>query len=167
MPDPRIHHRKAQRVEGEILWYLLFYNTISGLLFILITTSLGIYDLSEDTISIIITSEFLNLIFIIFIVSLITSIVGRFIAFFTLKFIFSYYNKPMKRFGELQKGVNKIGMVYLVSTLISSVLFAFGAIAILENMIYDKPTIFTLFATYLILKMTIFVIVKSFFNLKL
>lgn len=73
----------------------------------------------------------------------------------------------MKRFGELQKGVNKIGMVYLVSTLISSVLFAFGAIAILENMIYDKPTIFTLFATYLILKMTIFVIVKSFFNLKL
>lgn len=168
MPDPnRIHHRKAERVEGEILWYLVFYNTISGLLFILITNSMGIYELKEDSISIILTSDFLFLIFAIFVVSLITSIVGRIIAFFTLKFIFNRYNKNMKRFGEINKGMNKIGMVYLVSTLITALLFALGAVAILENLIYDKTTVLTLFATYLILKITVYILVKLFFNFKL
>lgn len=168
VPDPtRIHHRKAQRVEGEILWYLVFYNTISGLLFILITTSMGIYELKEDTISIILTSDFLFLIFAIFVVSLITSIIGRIVAFFTLKFIFTQYGKNMKRFGEINTGMNKIGMVYIISTLITTILFAFGAVAILENVIYDKTTVLTLFATYLILKITVYILVKLFFNFKL
>lgn len=166
--NPRIQHRKPEkRVEGEILIYALFHNTLSGLLFILITTSMGIYELRVDNISILLTSQFLSMIFTIFVVSLITGIIGRFFAFFTLKFIFSYCNKPMKKFGEINRGINKIGMVFLVSTLITSFLFALGIIAILENMIYDKTTILTLFATYLIIKITVFMTVKIFFNLKL
>ena len=146
------HRRYDERLEGESLAYFAFHNLISGGLFLFITTASGIWSMRRTSILSIFTSEFVELIFYLFIIYLATGLFGRFSAFFIMKYALKYDGKIMKKFKELNKGMNRLGVVWVLSIFISSVIFSLGIIVLLQDAIYGKDTVFTLIGTYCMIR---------------
>ena len=154
------HRRYDERVEGENLYYFALHNMISGSLFLIITALSGIWEIRQTNILNLFTSEFIELVLVLFAIYLLTGITGRITAFFLMKYLLKANDKVMKKFWDANKGINKIGMVWLLSILLSSLIFAFGIIALLQNAIYDENTFFTLIGTYLIVRLIVYLFFK-------
>ncbi len=154
------HRRYGERVEGENLYYFTLHNMISGSLFLLITGLSGIWEVKTTNLFNLFTSEFIELIFYLFTIYLVTGILGRVTAFFLMKYLLKMNEKIMKKFWNINKGINKLGVVWLISILISSFIFALGIVALLQNAIYDKDTVFTLIGTYIIVRVIVYLSIK-------
>lgn len=154
------HRRYSDHLEGENLIFFAFHNLISGSLFLFITTFSGIWSLRRTSIFSLFTSEFIELIFWLFFIYLATGLFGRFTAFLIMKYTLKYNGKVMKKFKEINKGANKIGVVWVLTILVSSVIFALGIIALLQDAIYGKDTFFTLVGTYCIVRFLVYISFK-------
>lgn len=84
-----------------------------------------------------------------------------------MKYIAKANNKTIKKFWEINTGMNKLGVVWVLTIIVSSVIFAFGIVALLQDAIYDENTIFTLIGTYLIIRLLIFLFLKMLAYFKL
>ncbi|MHA1502436.1 MAG: hypothetical protein ACTSSB_11350 [Candidatus Heimdallarchaeota archaeon] len=161
------HEKKYtnRRVQGDSLYYFCFHNLISILLFFLFALNLKLFESQSDEISQILSIGYVQLLFMIFGISLLCGILGRIIAYILLKMVFK--NKPIKTFGEFNQGINKISMSYLLSTFVSAVIFSIGAFAILQNVLFDEESLFTLMATYIIIKIGVYLATRMFSSFKL
>ena len=158
----RSRDQKTERASGDLLLYFIAHNLISVLFFFTLTMSLGIYIGREMSFELIFSIEFLELtLFQIFPLSILSSILGRIGAFYTMRAYHNYYkNRATKRWSELNKGINKIGLKFVITALITSFFYAIGVIVILSNLVFDETTLLPLMLIYFILKITTYFVVR-------
>lgn len=77
-----------------------------------------------------------------------------------MKYLMKANGKTIKKFFEINTGMNKLGVVWVLNVITSSVIFAFGIVALLQDAIYDENTVFTLIGTYLMIRLFMFLFFK-------
>jgi len=158
MPDPRDKSQKKHdkfRVEGERTYYFIIRSLIAGTLFLIITSFTEIWQVNIVDLSVFFTSAFIELILWLFLIYFFTGITARILTFHILKYVFRWNSKSINTFWDINKGMNKMGIKWLISILIKSILFAFGIVGLLQNVIFDKSTFFTLVGTYVIVEVVV------------
>jgi len=159
------YKKREGRSEGDQMIYYLLHSVISSFLFIMLAIYLNFFRLKSDTMNFIFSVDFLMTILAIFIVSIITNFFGRIVAYLVLQLI--YRRTATKTFLELNStGLNKLGIRYLVATLIASLLFTTGMVYILQLKIFGEDTIVSLILTYILIKIFIFILTKFLIGVK-
>ena len=164
--------QKTERVTGDALSYFILHNLISVGFFFLFTVGLEVYEISNIEIGELFTLEFFRefwsmVIFDVFCFSVVSSIIGRSSAFLLIRGYFSVRNKKrkkqktMKRWTELNSGINKFNLVvFLVTAFLTSIVFSIGIIATLNYKIFDESSLLTLVVIYSMFKIGIYFVVK-------
>ena len=175
MKKSREDTEKTERASGDLLWYFLLHNLISVLFFFVFTILMGIYVSLIDiygfswvqVIGYLINRDFWELVvFQIFPISVISSVLGRIAAFYCIKGYYKYRDRKAKviratkRWSELNKGINRIGIKFLITSLITSFIYAFGMVSILSNIIFNQVAFLPLLVVYSMLKIGVFYFVK-------
>lgn len=161
--------QKTERVTGDALLYFFLHNLISVFFFFLFTVRLEIYDGTNVSVAFLFTLEFWEMvIFQILLFSIVSSIIGRITAFMLMKAYFKYgAKKSMKRWTELNTGINRFSLViFLLTALITSIVYSLGIIAILQDRIFSENTLLTLIFTYILFKTGVFFVVRWFIGSK-
>lgn len=166
--------RKSGRVEGDLLTYFIAHNIISVFFFFVFTVYFGIYIGKERLISFVFQKEFWEMtIFQVFPIGIVSSIIGRITAYYIMKLYYDRKNrrrkmkKSMKRWNELNSGINRLGLAFFLAMLITSIIFSLGLIGILQFMIFNEKTLLTLIAIYIGVKIATFYLVSWFVGTKL
>jgi len=165
---------KSERVEGDLLTYFVLHNLISVIFFFLITVRLGIYVGRERLIGFVFQKEFWEMtIFQVFPIGVISSFIGRITAYYIMKGYHNYknrkkkINKSMKKWSELNKGINRLGLAFFISALITSTIYSLGVISVLQFAIFSEETLLTLIIVYIGIKIGTFYFVQWLVGTKL
>ena len=157
----------SERASGDLLGYFILHNMISVFFFFVFTISVGIYVGQDITLGYVVSSEFWELtVFRIFPLSVISSIVGRVTAFYVIKGYYKYVDRNrrvkrvMKRWSEMNKGINRMGIKFLITALITSFFYSTGVIMLLTYMVFDETTLLPLVLIYSVLKFSTFFFVR-------
>lgn len=166
---PKQKKERAERVKADNILYFFLHNILSVFLFFIISIQFNLYNLeTNDSFSILISGDFWIVVFEIFIFSIISGIISRIVVFFGLRIYFYYYrNKVMKTWTSLNKGWNKISIAFFISSFITAILYVIGFLQILQNSIFSEATLLTLIGAYAILKVSVFIIVRTITEIKL
>ena len=158
--------KRYKRFEGDQLIYYIIHSIIATFIFIFIALQLDFFSLKENTIEYLFTWRFLSLIFIVFLWSLISSLIARVIGYFLLLGI--YKHSIPRSFFELNlRGINRLGLRYILAQFIIAILWSIGAMTILQNQIFGtNEDVFTLIIMYVVIKFTIFIITKLMIDVK-
>jgi len=165
-----IRRESPKRMEGDNIIYFMIHNSISFVAFFFIAWNLNLFDVGDDSISYLISMEFLRLLLLIFGLSLICSLlIGRILGYGILWIIFNFgLKKKVRTFWHLNThGMNEINLSYLISTILSSLMFAVGALFVLENKLFGENTLFSLIITYILIKIIIYLFTRVFSTIKL
>lgn len=169
----REHVESSERASGDLFGYFLLHNLISVLFFFWFTLGLGIYVERDFTLVYIISSEFWELtIFQIFPISLISSILGRITAFYGIKGYYRYRDRKTKirratkRWSEMNRKINRMGLRFLITALLTSFIYSFGMVAMLSYAVFDETTLLPLMVIYFVLKVGIYLSVRWFVGSK-
>ena len=164
----RNRRRYRERVTGEGIWYFLVHNMISIVLFFMLTIGFSLYGKKDSNIAFLFDIEYWKLVLIIFGILLMSGVMARILAYVFLWLFFKYARKRiMRKFGDLNTGINKISFPFLITSLIAAVIYSLGVVLILQQAIFSQQTFWTLVMTYIIIKITIFLIVKLVTQFKL
>ena len=160
--------KKVTRASGDAILYFCFHNAISLIFFFVLTINLDIYSGTDLMIVYVFSRDFWYMALLqVFPVLILSSIIGRLTAFITINLYCNYKERPMKRWSELNNGINKIGIVFIITALITSIVYSLGLIVLLQNAIFDEETLITLVASYMGLKLLTFIIIRWFVGSKL
>ena len=176
--DPEYQYRykkpkKSKRIEGDEFWYFLLHNVYSSLIFGISGYILGIFEYNFSNWWDFLTLVFFDALIYVMFLMILCGLAGRGLAYITLKIIFERKRKDgttrvMKKIGELQSGINKLASwSYIISILLSAFIFTLGIFPILESRIFGTSTFTTIVWTYLIVKVSIFLIVIFISNFKM
>jgi len=157
----------SERASGDLLVYFILHNMISVFFFFVFTVSMGIYVEQSLTLGYVFSKEFLELTtFQIFPISVISSIIGRITAFYAIKAGYAYddrkrrIKRSMKRWSELNEGINKMGLKFLITALITSFFYSLGIVALLSYLVFDETTLLPLIIIYSGLKISTYFFVR-------
>ena len=168
-------HGKSERASGDLLWYFITHNLISVTFFFLFSMSMGVYIEQGkvfgytwiQVLEYVFSKEFLELtVFQIFPLSVVSSILGRITAFYLLRGYYAYRDRKskmkraMKRWSELNKGINRMGIKFLITALITSFIYSLGIISMLSYAIFDENTLLPLIVIYTSLKIGTYFFVR-------
>ena len=134
---------------------------------------LGIFEYSFTSWLDFLTLVFFEALIYVMFLMVLCGLIGRGLAYITLKLIFERKRKDrttrvMKKIGEINTGINKIvSFAYIISILLSAFIFTLGIFPILESRIFGTSTFTTIVWTYLIVKVSIFLIVVFISNFKM
>ncbi len=157
----RNRRRYRERVTAEGLWYFILHNIMSIVIFFILTISFELYGEKNSDIAFLFDIEYWKLVFTIFSILLISGIFSRIFSYIFLVIFFKYARKRiMRKFGDLNTGVNKIGFPFLITALIAAIAYSLGVVLILQQAIFSQQTFWTLVATYVIIKIVIFLSIK-------
>jgi len=169
----RDYVESGERASGDLFGYFLLHNLISVWFFFVFTIGLGIYTERDVTFVYFFSSEFWELtIFQIFPISVISSILGRITAFYGVKGCYKYMDrnrkvkKPTKRWSEMNRGINRMGLRFLITALLTSFIYSLGIIILLSYSIFNEATLLPLMLIYFSLKVTIYLFVRWFVGSK-
>lgn len=157
----------SERVSGDLVGYFLLHNLISVFFFFVVTIALGIYTEQNvlfgynwtQIIEYVISSEFWELtVFQIFPISILTSIFGRITAFLSIKGYIKYRDRNLKvkratkRWSELNQKINRMGIKFIITALITSFFYTVGIVSLLSQFVFDEITLLPLIVVYSVLK---------------
>lgn len=170
----RSYLESSERASGDLFGYFLLHNLISVLFFFWFTMSLGIYVERDFMFGYFISSEFWELtIFQIFPLSVISSLLGRVTAFYSIKGYYKYIERKTKikrttkRWSEMNRKINRMGLRFLITALLTSFIYSVGMITMLSYAIFDETTLLPLMVIYFGLKVGIYLSVRWFVGSKL
>jgi len=170
----RNYIESSERASGDLFGYFLLHNLISVLFFFWFTMSLGVYIERDFTFVHAISSEFWELtIFQIFPLSVISSILGRVTAFYSIKGYYKYKDRKKKikrttkRWSEMNTKINRMGLRFLITALLTSFVYSVGMITMLSYAVFDETTLLPLVLIYFGLKVGIYLFVRWFVKSKL
>jgi len=163
----RDYVESGERASGDLFGYFLLHNLISVWFFFVFTIGLGIYIERDVTFGYVISSAFWELtIFQIFPISVISSILGRITAFYGVKGCYKYMDRnrkvkrTMKRWSEMNRGINRMGLRFLITALLTSFVYSIGMIIMLSYAVFDETTLLPLMIVYFSLKILIYFSVR-------
>ncbi len=170
----RAYLESSERASGDLFGYFLLHNMISVFFFFVFTIGLGIYTERDMTFVYVISSEFWELtIFQIFPLSVISSILGRIIAFYSIKGYYKYMDRKKKvkrttkRWSEMNTKINRMGLRFLITALLTSFIYSVGMITMLSYAVFDETTLLPLVVIYFCLKIGIYLFSRWFVKSKL
>ena len=170
----RNYTEKGERISGDLFGYFMAHNLISMLFFFAFTIGLGIYGIKQElTFAYFISSGFWQLtIFQVFPCILISGIIGRITAFYSIKGYVRWGDRKgksrrtTKRWSELNRGINRMGLRFLITALITSIIYTAISISLLSYMIFDEKALLPLMVTYFGIKTAIYLGVRWFVGSK-
>lgn len=149
---------------GDKNLYFLFHNLLSvGIFYYLV----GIYSIVPYYYLFnIITPNFLQNVGLVFVFSLVSAIFSRVLIFIFLKRVFFKYivkGSKVRRWDDLNQGINKMDGTWILAIFFSSLAFMIGATFLLDAMLFSNSenNLFTLMISYLIIKIVIIIIVRK------
>lgn len=161
------HSGKSERVTGDLIWYFALHNLISVGFFFFFTIGLDLYMGQDLMLSDLFSKEFWELVILqIFPLSIISSLIGRASAYLSINGFIKLKNrkrrvkKSTKRWSELNRGINRLGLVFFITALITSVIYSLGLVGILQYAIFSEETLLTLIMVYIGLKIGTFYLVR-------
>ena len=164
----------SERASGDLFGYFLLHNLISVLFFFVFTIGLGVYTEQDFIFVYFISSEFWELtIFQIFPLSVFSSILGRITAFYSIKGYYKYRDRKTKvrratkRWSEMNRGINRMGLQFLITALLTSFVYSVGMVTMLSYAVFDETTLLPLMVIYFGLKVGIYLFVRWFVKSKL
>ena len=162
--------KRAERINGDLLLYFCLHTIFSVLFFFILTVGvfkIYINKIEDVTFGFIFSEDFWGLVFKIFGMYIISTIIGRGTAYYIINAYFKKQKgKAMKRWGELNSRINKIGLVLIISAFLTSVFYAVGIIIILQDKIFNENSLLTLIATYILFKLGVYFAVRWFVGAK-
>lgn len=159
--EEKVKYEKIKkRGEADRMIYYVLHTSIATLLFILIAMRLDFFSLTSDNISYLFSWDFIELIIIVFVWNIISSLLARILGYFLLKGL--YWKSTIKNIFDLNgKGINRLSVRYFLALFITSVLWTLGALVILSEQLFGvEDEVFALVLTYVIIKITVFIITK-------
>ena len=151
----------SERTSGDLLSYFILHNIISVLFFFMLTLGFGIYKTQNLTWAFILSSEFWELtIFNIFPLFVLSAIIGRITAYYIVKGYNTWKKTASKRWSELNKGINKIGIRFLITALFTAFFYSLSVISMLQFVVFDEDTLLTFILIYSGLKIATFYFVR-------
>lgn len=166
---------KSERASGDLLLYFVAHNITSVTFFFIISMLMGIYAIQDKVygytwiqlLGYLISLEFWNLaIFQVFPISIFSSILGRIFVFYAIKGYYKYKDRKKrvkratKRWSELNRGMNRMGLRFLITALITSFIYSIGMITMLSYAIFDENALLPLIIVYAGLKILIYFSVR-------
>jgi hypothetical protein len=148
-------NRTARRARGDNWAFVILYSIIGALLFWTITTSSGLYDQYRSTVPfwpLPNPNPFILLFAYLFFISFMTSIIGRGVAYVIIKL---YSRKVLNRAAtkKLFEFNWKLTMIFLLSSLLMSLILTIGLDIVLLNLFNIQDTqIFSVLVMYILLK---------------
>ena len=146
---------------GDKGLYFILHNILSVFIFFLLIDrfSLGPYFNFFD----LLTPDFLGNFSLVFVSSLGSAVLGRFLAYLLLKWVIFKYlikNTQVRRWRDLNKGISKMDGSWLFIILLSSIAFMIGATILMHYLLFGTPenTALTLMISYFVIKIIISVI---------
>jgi len=143
---------------GDKGLYFLLHNIISVLVFFLLINrfSLGPYFNFFD----LLTPDFLGNFSLVFVFSLGSGVLGRFLAYLLLKWVIFRYlikNAQVRRWRDLNKGISKMDGSWLLIVLFSSIAFMIGATILMQYLLFgsSENITLTLMISYFVIKIII------------
>lgn len=173
---------KGERTSGDLLAYFMFHNLVSLVFFFVTTLVLQIYVMKDDiygytwiqVIGYLISAEFWELtVFKVFPISIICSVLGRITAYYIIKLYVRYRDRKLKtrrttkRWGELNRGINRMGVKFIITSFIASFIFTIGVVSVLSYAFFDEVTLLPLMLMYALVKLGTFFFVRWFVGKKL
>lgn len=171
-----IHNRtnKGVRASGDILNYFILHNIISVIWFFGFTVGFDIYRPHNISFWLLFTAEFWTLvIFQIFPIFIVSGVIGRVTAYGLIKAYYWYenrkrtINRAVKGWSELNEGINKMGIRFIITALITSFIYSFGIMTILQYVIFNEDTILGFIIIYIGVKIGVFFLVRYLVSAKL
>lgn len=154
---------RTERVTGDALLYFILHNLISVAFFFFFTIRGQIYEGKNITLGNMISLYFWkDVVFRVLLFSIVSCIIGRISAFLIMRLYFLYgTKKSFKRWSEINRGLNNfILSVFLITSLMSSLIYSMGIILILQYRIFNRDTLLTLMATYILVKTGMYFFVR-------
>ncbi|MFW9968753.1 MAG: hypothetical protein ACFFDF_01045 [Candidatus Odinarchaeota archaeon] len=165
---------KSERMTGDVIWYFCLHNLISVFFFFLFTISFDIYMGQDLMLSDIFSKAFWKMVlFQVFPSAIISSIIGRITAYFIIngyikvKYRKRRIKKKGKKWSELNRGINGLGLIFFFSAFITSIIYSLGLVSILQYAIFSQETLLTLIIIYIGLKLGTYLLVRWFVGAKL
>ena len=156
--------------KGDNLWFFLIHNFYSGLFFFIFAYSMWLFD-PIVAFSDIITPKFTRLLAGVFVFSILSSVLGWFLGYATWKLIKEQaFHSSVRTMGDLSKGINRFpltNLAYYLATLLNTLAFSVGALGLIETFLFTNYTFWTLFASYIMLKILIYAIIQTIAEAKL
>lgn len=147
---------------GDNIWFFLLYTMFGAIWFFILGYLYDIFHTISE-ISEILTMDFLMIMINIIFINLLSSSIAWISAFLILKYIKRYvFNTEIRSFGDLSDGINKfplLSLTALLSIILSSLLYAIGFLAILQNSLFAENGFLSLILTYFLIKIFIHVFV--------
>ncbi|KKL54465.1 hypothetical protein LCGC14_2265140 [marine sediment metagenome] len=160
--------KKVTRASGDAILYFFLHNIISLIFFFALTINLDIYSGTDIMMSYVFSGEFWYMALVqVFLIYILSSVIGRVMAYLTINLYCNIKERPMKRWSELNRGINKLGLVFLLTGIVTSIIYSLGLVAILQNAIFNENTLITLIIIYMGFKLGTFVIIRWFVGAKL
>jgi len=154
---------KKGRFKGERIYYIVLHNAISLILFFWVAISMDLFSRKTQIIQELFKISFVELFIYVFALTIFTGLIARLIAYITLYLIIEKgFKKDMKKIGEINKGIDSLDFNYILGSLVASILFSIGALVILQDVIFNNRSIYTLILAYIIMKVGVYGLIKVF-----
>jgi len=141
--------------------YFGLHNLISMFVFFTVAWVLDLYQYQTHSLDDIFTVEFIYLVLEIVGYYVIIGLISRAFAYVVLSNYYDRRDKSYDSFISINSGYNSFDFVYLLSTIISSILFVINAIGLLQMLFFRENTLVTLTLSYIILKLIIYIILRA------
>lgn len=159
---------KPSRTQGDLLVYFIIHNSISVLLFFVLTIYFEVYVGTELLIGYVFQREFWEMVLLeVFPISVFSSITARLITLYGIINGYIWYKnrkrivkKSPKRWSELNQKINKVGIAFFLTSLLTSIIYGIGLIGILQIAIFNETTLTTLIIVYTGFKIGTFLFVR-------
>lgn len=160
--------------EGQRIWFLILHNIISGVLLFSIGFCLGFYDKYYTSIWSWFSIDFILHVFYIFIVSMLLSILARYLAYVLYKTLILYRirkvdgkyklirrTRQIKDFWDLSSGINSfMSFTFVLVNFLSAFTLAIGLFIIIYNSFFSALGILGLLLVYITLKIILYLFAK-------
>ncbi len=166
---------KGERATGDRFTYFFLHNIISAIFFLITTVCMGVYINKDDLLAFdwvqvifyVTRKEFWELTLSqVFPVMILTSIIGRICAFYCIKLYYKYRDRKKgviratKKWSEMNRGINRIGIRFFITAVITSFIYTCGIVALLSNVMFNETLLLPLLVVYTGLKIGTYFFVR-------
>lgn len=146
------------KASGEEKLYFVMHNALSMLFFFWYAITQDLFENQTWNLWDIFSIEFLKFTVMIFGFSIIFSYSARILSYLLIFFVYKYQLKEtVKSFVNMNRGINAMfSYTYLMTTLISSIVFAIGAITLIQAKLFNQDSMLTFIGAYIITKAVIY-----------
>lgn len=157
-----------RKTSGEEKYYFIFHNLMSVLLFFYIATKMNLFSQQSYSLLDIFSFNFIKFIGVIIGLTILLGFVSRILVYGIFWFVNYYRNErkqgknitTIKSLGDINKGINEFTTFsYFKTVIYSSILFAIGAVTIIQLKLFKSNSLSSLIGAYLIVKISVYLYV--------